>query len=263
MVQGLLTAASSRRARVGRPVPIRWSQWVFVVLLFSVAAGAALLHGRSVSERNPEKVNATQQLVGSHPATDDQKPAKGAGAVEVASEGGRDAAEARADSGSTEAGARPRGGEPVAQAIFKDVTHLDGSADARPTMKQNTRKTTVRPGRTGLDLAAGGILHITNDGDRVVVSDASHRVILVSDGSTGSSDDNALSAVAAPDAQPEGAQGDYDDIYPGCPRTLPGDSSQAMIDERAQLYGCRYLQSCLAATDEAPAVCTWDLVGKQ
>lgn len=118
------------------------------------------------------------------------------------------------------------------------------------------------------------ILHITNQGDRIVVTES-----VASDASyaqTGMAEnlDSAL-AVTGPtsigidnrpvrDADEEdGVVGsprpDYEDVYPGCPRVLPPGSDEIAANERLALYGCLYYAVCTPATDSDPVTCTWYL----
>jgi hypothetical protein len=67
---------------------------------------------------------------------------------------------------------------------------------------------------------------------------------------------------AAQQPSSDSADYEYDEVYPGCPRTLPPGADPQMAAEYLQLYQCRYLESCLTATAEAEAICTWYLMGK-
>lgn len=110
------------------------------------------------------------------------------------------------------------------------------------------------------------VIHITNVGDRIVVSNDPTGII--ADTATqplhsNSADINQdLDVTTGTDAEPPNQLADYEELYPGCPRVLPIGSDTQMAMERQQLYGCRYLESCDTATEEQAASCIWHLVGK-
>lgn len=113
---------------------------------------------------------------------------------------------------------------------------------------------------------ANDVIHISSDGGEIDISNGSAGGVLDSSappndpGSDASSlqDSGAMSDAAQ---EPETQQADYEELYPGCPRTLPKGSDEQMAAERMQLYGCRYLESCDTATEEREASCTWYLMG--
>jgi hypothetical protein len=109
------------------------------------------------------------------------------------------------------------------------------------------------------------VLHITNVGDRILVSEST--------GDTGAIE-RANRPVSFHDAAPmpedrpsEGAPAadvsarrpDYEDRYPGCPGVLPPGSGEEMAAERLALYGCLYYAVCSLASDTDPVSCTWYL----
>lgn len=109
------------------------------------------------------------------------------------------------------------------------------------------------------------VLHITNVGDRIVVSEATPGTTAATDvpqpqrypanavnrpqGTTTAVDDSAAPSPRA----------DYEDVYPGCPGVLPQGADEAMADERLALYGCLYYQVCELPTEDSPVMCTWYL----
>lgn len=118
--------------------------------------------------------------------------------------------------------------------------------------------------------AADPVIHITNVGDRIVISNDPQGLL---QDSVAQSSGSAAAGQIDRDADTGGASGtdsetpeqslsDYDEVYPGCPRALPPGSDAQMAAERLQLYGCRYLASCNTATEEAEASCTWYLINK-
>lgn len=111
--------------------------------------------------------------------------------------------------------------------------------------------------------AVTGVLHITNSGDRIIVSNEYDQVVSVFE-AFGSEGGGVISAAEDAVAEPEAATApaDYEELYPGCPRTLPYGADEQMAAERLQYYGCRYRRSCSTATEEQEAVCTWYLTGK-
>lgn len=111
------------------------------------------------------------------------------------------------------------------------------------------------------------VIHITNDGDRIVLGDAmGNRVWESGDASSPSEHAAADAGSSAPAANENetvsggSAQPDYIDVYPGCPRVLPEGSDEAMAKERQALYGCIYLASCSIYGD-ADGACLWYLTG--
>lgn len=109
------------------------------------------------------------------------------------------------------------------------------------------------------------VLHITNVGDRILVSERT--------GDTGAGE-RASRPVSFHDAAPmpedrasdgehtadaSARRPDYEDLYPGCPAVLPPSADEQMAAERLALYGCLYYTVCELATDTDPVTCTWYL----
>ena len=110
------------------------------------------------------------------------------------------------------------------------------------------------------------VTHISNDGNGSVISSGSAGVrpdAGTLPNAAGSNPSSNQDTGAMPDATQEPAtqQAAYEELYPGCPRTLPPGSDEQMAAERMQLYGCRYLESCNTATEERATSCTWYLMG--
>lgn len=123
------------------------------------------------------------------------------------------------------------------------------------------------------------VLDIRNVGDRIVVSRVpggrpidttgwyaearnppSDRVAAGSGaGSSARTDDRAGDD---DDAGASNPRPDYEDVYPGCPRTLPPGADAQMAAERQALYGCVYFESCELPSDENNPICTWHLMQK-
>ena len=133
---------------------------------------------------------------------------------------------------------------------------------------------TSDPGGRPLELAARSVdevLHITNVGDRIVVTrDSDGQSVVTEPANTGRSAESATSSSGSNDAtvgswSSDGSQlqrPDYEDVYPGCPRVLPQGSDEQMALERQQLYGCLYYESCAMPVDDEPPYCTWHLIKK-
>lgn len=125
--------------------------------------------------------------------------------------------------------------------------------------------------RTGSEPVVDPVIHITNVGDRIVVSNdpdgrLSARVARAVNGVVGRADDSASFGNEEPDAQLSDDDGtraaDYAEVYPGCPSMLPAEVGEQGAAERLQLYGCRYLATCDTPADGQPASCVWYLTGK-
>lgn len=109
------------------------------------------------------------------------------------------------------------------------------------------------------------VLHITNVGDRIVVSEAVPGATAATDvpqpqrypSSAVNRPQDAATAVDDPGAH--SPRPDYEDVYPGCPRVLPQGADETMADERLALYGCLYYQVCELPTEDSPVMCTWYL----
>lgn len=114
------------------------------------------------------------------------------------------------------------------------------------------------------------ILHITNIGDRIIVSrqpEGSHpesaadrRENPRSTGTTAVPGQQYADENAGP-TEESAARPDYEDVYPGCPRILPQGADAQMALERQQNYGCLYYESC-EISEESPPPCRWYLVKK-
>lgn len=116
-----------------------------------------------------------------------------------------------------------------------------------------------------LPTATSRVLHITNVGDRILVSEntgdsgageSANRPGSVHDAAP-MPEDRASDGVPAVDASAR--RPDYEDRYPGCPAVLPPGSGEQMAAERLALYGCLYYAVCSLATDTDPVTCTWYL----
>jgi len=130
------------------------------------------------------------------------------------------------------------------------------------------------PGGRPLELAARSVdevLHITNVGDRIVVTrDSDGQAVVTEPANTGRSAESATSLTDSNDSTggswgsdgSQTQQPDYEDVYPGCPRVLPQGADEHMALERQQLYGCLYYESCAMLVDEELPYCTWHLIQK-
>lgn len=115
------------------------------------------------------------------------------------------------------------------------------------------------------------VLHITNVGDKIIAS-YDQNVIETWTAQQPAAEQSTAQAPAtdAPDAGDESDAEqdghplpDSTEVYPGCPRALPAGTDKLMVQQMGELYGCKYLSSCISPTDEVPdAICTWHLVGK-
>ncbi len=120
--------------------------------------------------------------------------------------------------------------------------------------------------RTDSQTVVDQVIHITNVGDRIVVSNDPTGII--SDAATQPLHSNSaeinqdMDVTPGTDEETPTQLADYEELYPGCPRVLPIGADTQMAMERQQLYGCRYLESCDTATEEQSASCIWHLVGK-
>lgn len=122
----------------------------------------------------------------------------------------------------------------------------------------------IRPDRHNVanDVQRTGVLHITNIGNRIVVSNEPRNSSATAAPQSGS---QRVAPTAPDESIPTGQAAplaDYEDVYPGCPRTLPQGADEQMARQRQELYGCQYLQTCELANEESAASCTWYLVGK-
>jgi hypothetical protein len=108
---------------------------------------------------------------------------------------------------------------------------------------------------------ADDVLHITNVGDKIVVTRGGAegpRATATPERSAGYGSNES----AGGDQDTAGAvepRPDYEDVYPGCPRVLPQGADERMALERQQLYGCLYYESCALPVDNEPPYCTWYL----
>lgn len=130
------------------------------------------------------------------------------------------------------------------------------------------------PGGRPLELAARSVdevLHITNVGDRIVVTrESDGQSVVTEPANSGRSAGSATSLSDSNDSTGgswgrDGSQTqrpDYEDVYPGCPRVLPQGADEQMALERQQLYGCLYYESCALPVDDEPPYCTWHLIKK-
>ncbi len=116
-----------------------------------------------------------------------------------------------------------------------------------------------------LPTATSRVLHITNVGDRILVSESTgdtgtgeraNRPVSFHDAAP-TPEDRASGEAPAVDASAR--RPDYEDLYPGCPAVLPPSADEQMAAERLELYGCLYYAVCSRATDTDPVTCTWYL----
>lgn len=126
-------------------------------------------------------------------------------------------------------------------------------------------------GGAALEPLADEVMHITNVGDRIVVTRGAEgpRATATPEQSAGDSGSAAAShgSNESVDGNPDSAgaveqRPDYEDVYPGCPRVLPQGADEKMALERQQLYGCLYYESCASPVNDEPPYCTWHLIKK-
>jgi hypothetical protein len=107
------------------------------------------------------------------------------------------------------------------------------------------------------------VLHITNIGDEIIITDetntviSSHAAFHRDEDVAGAGSDDAGSGWRLT-AHPA----DFEEAYPGCPNALPEGSDKQDAAQYLENYGCRYRSSCNADTDEERGSCTWHFTGK-
>lgn len=160
----------------------------------------------------------------------------------------------------------PAGGSPSASYGAQPLAQADQTEDMA--------NGDSAPGGRSLEAAASladEVLHITNVGDRIVVSRGPDgQYAAAAPETTSQSAVSAISPRATSEPtggglDPDGSQAqrpDYEDVYPGCPRVLPQGADEQMALERQQLYGCLYNQSCGLSEDGETPYCTWYLIKK-
>ena len=149
---------------------------------------------------------------------------------------------------------------PVAELTVPDSIVVRSAPSVEPDIHQDRNK-------VANDAQKSDVLHITNVGDRIVVSHEPRNSSATAVPQAGSQRVDLVNQVpTAPDESvttgQEARLADYEDVYPGCPRVLPQGADEQMARQRQDLYGCQYLSSCEPASDESAASCTWYLVGK-
>lgn len=168
------------------------------------------------------------------------------------------------------AGTPSRATEQNDHAVQPALRH--GSGDAQ-TSRVAVATGGIEPVVASGQAAAEPVLHITNQGDQIILSyDQTPGVDLPSGGSSGqaaspgtsSATEDSLSNGAEEGSDPESEQlSEYTEVYPGCPRALPFGSDKSMAQQMRSDYGCVYLRSCTSRNDEVTeGSCTWYLTGK-